>query len=311
MTAPEAEQSTAADPTAARTERHATLGIAFFIATTICFTLLDTTAKVLTDTMPVPQIVWIRFAGHMLLLLPLMIWLSDGRRALRAKRPGLQLLRSLLMVTITIFNFLGLQTLQLAEANAIFFSAPMFIAILAGPILGEWAGPRRWAAILIGFFGVIVITRPGAGNFGWPALYILAASLSYSLYTIATRKLARHDSTLTTLFYTPLVGVVLGAPFALGIWVPPASGMEWALLAGLGVFGGLGHILLVLALKHVPAPVLTPFMYIQLVWMALAGLMVFGDVPDFWTFVGAAIVIASGLYIWFREQRTGAPAKRR
>ncbi|MEM6666548.1 MAG: DMT family transporter, partial [Pseudomonadota bacterium] len=170
-------------------------------------------------------------------------------------------------------------------------------------------GPRRWAAIMIGFVGVLIITRPGTGNVGLPALYVLAAAFIYGIYAILTRKLSGADDPIITFLMTPVAGVFIFAPGALAVWEAPPDMLHWVLLFTIGVFGGIGHGLLILATQNAPAPVLAPFIYIQLVWMAAAGYLIFGDVPDTMTFIGAAIVVVSGVYLWFRERKIAASDK--
>lgn len=278
-------------------------GILFFIAATMCFTGIDTFGKYLMQSLPATQVIWMRFVMHALLMSVVIVAVMGRRTPLRSQRPGLQAVRALFVALSTLFNFLGLRYLQLAEANALFFVAPAFVAILAGPFLGEWAGPRRWAAIAVAFVGVLVIVRPGTGGFNWASLLVLTAALTYALYNISTRAVAGRDDPIVTFALTPFGGVAIFAVPALMAWQAPGDLLSWALLIGLGVFGGVGHGLLLLALRRAPAPILAPFTYIQIVWMTVAGLLVFSDVPEAWTFVGASIVIASGVYLWFRERK--------
>lgn len=298
------EQPSSSASVIRKTEAAPVAGILLLIGTTFLFTGLDTTAKYLSAELPTSQIVWMRFVSHVVLIAPFFFLTEMGRGAWRSNRPGLQLLRSALMVTTTFLNFLAVRYLQLADAVAIFFVAPLIVAALAGPLLNEWAGPRRWAAIVVGFLGVLVITRPGVGGLEWTALFALAAATVFALYTISTRILAGHDSTVTTFFYTPLIGLIGFAPFGIAVWETPPDLFHWLLLFMTGIVGGLGHLLMILAYRRAPAPVLAPFMYIQLIWMTASGILVFGDFPSSWTFIGAAIVVASGLYLWFREQQT-------
>lgn len=285
------------------TPRALAVGIAMMIATTMLFTALDTSAKFLSASLPTTQIVWVRFISHTLILTAAILLLNGGRIPMRSRSWGLQIARSFTMAMTTVLNFLALRTMQLAETNAIFFTAPMFVVMLAGPLLGEWAGPRRWAAVLIGFLGVLVIVQPGTSEIGWPVVYVLGASAIYALYNILTRKLAGRDDPRLIFAMTPVAGTLIFAPFALADWTAPPDLLHWAILIAMGILGGLGHGTLLLALSRAPAPILAPFIYVQLIWMSLAGFLVFGDIPTTATFVGAAIVVASGIYVWFREQR--------
>ena len=222
---------------------------------------------------------------------------------LRTAQPGLQVLRGLMLVSTTIFNFLAFKFLQLDEALAILFSTPFLVAIAAGPLLGEWVGWRRWTAIGVGFLGVLVVIRPGlAGGMQWAALFSVAAAIFYAAYGIATRMVSRTDSSDTTLFYGNLVAVAAMAPLLPFVW-KPLSLVDLGLLVAVGTLGSAGHYLLIAAHRRAPASVLSPFMYTQLVWATTLGYLVFGDVPTQWTLIGGAIVVASGLYLIHRERR--------
>lgn len=194
------------------------------------------------------------------------------------------------------------------QNTSIIFSAPLVIALLAGPILGEWPGARRFAAILVGFAGVLIITRPGSsGGLPVQALLAVAVAVQNATLAIVTRKLAGHDSSETTFFYSTLVGAVLVFPaFFLLPW-PPLDLFLVAMLALVTLFGTLAHWFLVLAHKHAPASVLAPFFYTQILFASLAGFVVFGDVPDHWTIAGALIIAASGLYLLHRERIRQVP----
>ncbi len=170
-------------------------------------------------------------------------------------------------------------------------------------MLGEWVGWRRWTAIGVGFIGVLVVIRPGLGGMQWPALLSVAAAVLYACYSIATRMVMRHDSAQTTLFFANLVGAVLMLLVLPFVWTTPPSLLDLVLLVAVGAFGSLGHFLLILAHHRAPASVLSPYIYTQLVWATALGYLVFANVPSRWTLVGAAIVVASGLYLLYRERK--------
>jgi drug/metabolite transporter (DMT)-like permease len=196
----------------------------------------------------------------------------------------------------------ALRYLQLDQVLAIMFSTPFFVAALSIPILGEYVGPRRWAAICVGFIGVLVVTRPGFGGIHPVAILTLLCALSYAFYSITTRLLLRHDSSETTLFYSNTVGAGIMSLIVPFVWTWPEQWWHFALLMLMGCVGMFGHFLLILAHRLAPASVLSPFIYTQIVWVLLAGYFIFGDIPNQWTLVGAAIVIASGLYLLYRER---------
>lgn len=279
-------------------------GILLMVAAVSTFSLLDTTAKHLVQIYPTGQVVWARYVGHVVLAAALLLPLH-GRGLLVSQRPGLQVLRSLFLFGSTCANFAALQYLQLAQTSSIMFSTPFMVAMLAVPLLGERIGPRRWAAIGIGFFGVLIVIRPGLGLVHWAAGLSLLCALFGALYQITTRKLAGVDRAVTTQFYSALVGAVAITPLVPFVWqTPDLTGT--LLMLCLGAFGGFGHWLLILAHRLAPAPILAPFSYVQLLPMILLGYLVFGDFPDSWTLVGAGVVLASGLYLLYRERRVKA-----
>lgn len=286
------------------TDRRARLtGVGLICGAVFCFTLLDTTAKWLGGRMDIAQVIWARFTGHFLLsLLFVNPWTVPG--LLRTRRPWLQVGRSALLLATTAFNFAALRFLQLDQTAALMFTTPFLIAALAGPMLGEWLDWRRWTAIIVGFSGVLLVTRPGAGGIHPAALFSLMAAVCSALYSITTRMLASHDATETTSFYSSLVGVLAASIPVAWFWTPPSGPSTVAGMIATGAFGWIGHWLLIAAHRHAPAPVLAPFTYSQIVWMTVTGAIVFGDLPSRWTIAGAAVVIVSGLYLLTRERRS-------
>ncbi|MBI1385660.1 MAG: EamA family transporter [Rhizobiales bacterium] len=284
-------------------QRNEPLAISLMLLAVLLFALLDSSVKFIGSSLGVPiaMIMWLRFAGHVALNTA---YLGTHGSMLRPNKPLIQFLRSCCMLGATAFNFAAVQYLQLDQSITIFFLTPLIVASLAGPFLGEWVGWRRLLAILVGFAGVIVVMRPGFGGIHWAVLLSFGATLSYALYSLATRYLAAHDPIETTLFWTPMVGVVATAPFAYASWEWSADPFTWAMLAALGVFGFLGHLMHVKAHRLAPAPVLSPFTYSSLIWMVILGYLLFGDLPDAWTLTGGAIVIGSGLYLFYRERQT-------
>jgi drug/metabolite transporter (DMT)-like permease len=279
-------------------------GIGLMCGAVLSFAFLDATAKYLNGYMDTLQVVWARYTGAF--VLALIIFNPVSRPGLmRTSRPVLQLVRSAMLLGSTIANFIAFRYLQLDQALAILFSTPFMVAILAGPLLGEWIGWRRWIAILVGFAGVLLVTRPGVGDMHWAALYSVASAVFYALYIVATRVLSRSDSSDTTLFYSNLVGAVAMLPVMPFVWKTPDDPFIIFLMVVFGVFGSFGHYLLIVAHRLAPASVLAPFMYTQLVWATGFGYFVFGDVPNRWTLAGAAVVVASGLYLLHRERVRG------
>lgn len=275
--------------------------IALMCGAVLCFAGLDASAKWASREAHPLLTTWFRYAASVALVgVFLNGWTHP--RLLHSNRFALQAARSVLLCVSTLLNFLALQHLQLTQTISIQFAMPLLVTLLAGPILGEWAGPRRLAAVLVGFCGVLVITRPFSGSLHPAMLLSIANTVLYAIFAIVTRILAAHDSTATTLTYSGLAGVLILTPVLPLVWTTPSSPLMWAVLIGTGFFGAVGHGLLILAHARAPAPALSPFIYTQIVWMTLLGYLLFGDMPDLWTFVGAAIVIASGLYLLFRER---------
>jgi len=294
---------TATAPLSARASRQRgrLIGIALMCLALLCFSGLDATAKWVNRSVDPLVTVWARYVSAAgLTFIFINPWTKPG--AVATRRLPLQLARSFLLFLSTICNFVALQYLQLVEALSIVFSTPLIVTLLAGPILGERIGMQRLIAVCVGFIGVLVVARPGLGTMHPAALLSLTGAVAYAFYGITTRMLASTDSSATTIIYSSLAGIVLMTPLLPWVWTTPSSPLTWALLMMTGFFGAVGHWLLVLAYARAPAVILSPFIYSQIVWMLALGYIVFGDWPDPWTFAGAGIVIASGLYLLYREQ---------
>jgi drug/metabolite transporter (DMT)-like permease len=277
-------------------------GILLVLAAMVFFTSADAVSKWLTRTLPPVEIAWIRYVVFLsLALLPLAWRGRRGRALLRARAPGLQVLRGLAMLGSALFFLSAIAVMPLAEATAINFISPAFITALSIPLLGEVVGRRRWAAVGVGLLGMLIIVRPGAGVFEAEVLLPILGSASWAFAVVSTRKMGGIDRPETTLIWSAAVGLlVLTAmlPFA---FVPPTAG-EVGLAVVVGVLSTGGHWLVVLAYRLAPASVLAPFAYVQLIFSTLLGLLVFGELPDGWTYLGAAVIAASGLYTAHRER---------
>jgi drug/metabolite transporter (DMT)-like permease len=283
-------------------------GIALMCAAVVLFACNDAVAKYLNGFMPTVQVVWARYIAAFVLAL----FMSNpiGRpQIMRTARPWLQLGRSTLLLASTALNFFALRYLQLDQAIAIIFSTPFIVAALGGPILGEWIKWRRWAAIIVGFCGVLLVARPGAGGIHPAALLSAMGAVCYAVYSISTRILARSDSNETTNFYSNLVGAVLASVAVPFVWTPQSDPAIIIMMCAMGLFSGLGHYLLIIGHRLAPASVLAPFIYTEIVWMIGLGYLVFGDVPNSWTLGGVAVVTASGLYLLYRERVAGVQGR--
>jgi len=284
-------------------EDRQSLGIGLVIMAVIFFTALDSCAKYLvTVGIPSQQLVFARYGVHLVLVLAVLLPLQ-GAALMRTKRPGQEVVRALMLLMATASNFVAVLYLPLTTTSAITFAMPLVLCILSVPLLGERVGWRRWAAVIVGLVGVLIIIQPGGAAFHWAMLLSLTAAVTTALYNVFNRKLAGIDSPNTQMFYMGVVSTVCIAPFAFGNWVWPEGGLQWTLFMMMGVFGGIGHLMLTTAHRMAEASVLAPFNYTQIIFMTLSSVVIFGDVPDVWIYVGAPIVVGSGLYIWLRERR--------
>jgi drug/metabolite transporter (DMT)-like permease len=288
-----------ADPVAARRMR--LLAIALIVGAMGLFAVLDTTAKYLSAYESALQITWLRYVFHAVFVaIILNPWTAPG--VWRTKKPGLQILRSVLLTGTSVFNFSAVTYLQLDQAVAIAFVTPLLVALLSGPIIGEWVSRRNLIVILVGLSGVLLVTKPGFGDFHFAYLLALGNALCMAFYSIATRFVTAYDSAKTSIAITSVFGSLALAPIMPFVWHWPDNAWIWGLHIFTGALGGFGHFLLILAHARAPAPVLAPFIYIELLFMILTGWLVFSDVPDGWTLAGAGVVIAAGVYLLTRER---------
>ncbi|MFN0263083.1 DMT family transporter [Tepidamorphus sp. 3E244] len=286
---------------AERRERLRAIGM--MMVALLCFACLDATAKYLSAYFAAVQIIFCRYLSHLVLVVGSTRPSNYADQLWHTNRRGMQFLRALFMLGATTFNFIAVRHLQLSETMSIFFATPFVVALLSGPVLGEWVGPRRLAAICVGFLGVLIVMRPGLGGLPWQVVYSVLAMLSYACYGITTRILAPTEKSSTAQFYAALTGTLAYLPFVWGYWQQPETWMLAFLLALLGVIGWAGHQFMITAHRYAPAAILSPFIYTELIWMIGLGFILFGDVPTAWTLLGASVVIASGLYLLWRERK--------
>jgi len=274
---------------------HPLRGVLLIMLAVFMFSSMDTLAKHMLkrEAYPISPLIFARYGVHLLFMIALLAP-RMGLNLVRTQRPGLQVLRGLLLVGSTGFFYLSLTYLPLAEAAAISFVGPVLVAALSGPLLREHIGRRQWTAIGFGFLGVLIIVRPGGGVFTWHAVFPLICALLFALYQVLTRKLAGRENALTTLFFTALVGALLTAlplPFT---WQTPTA-LQLAFMIGIGTLGGLGHFLLIRAVEHASPAALAPFVYTQLVWSTLLAYLAFGEFPDSGSLIGMLVIVAGGL----------------
>ena len=280
--------------------KHRRIGIALVTLTTLMFAALDASAKWLVLTLPVMQVVWMRFLTHTLFSIAVFAPSLKGD-LLRWRHPRLQLLRGMMLASMTGLNFWALQYLQLAETGAMQFSVPILIALLSSWWLGERLDAKRWLAIAVGFAGVLIIIRPGSQGFH-PAILLSALNAAlYALFNIMTRYLASSENPATTQMTSAVVATLILTPVALWQWQQPTTVLEWFVMALAGLCGGIGHYFVAVAHRYASAAVLGPFLYQQILYMTVLGWLVFDQVPDFAVVIGAMVVVASGLYLLWRE----------
>jgi drug/metabolite transporter (DMT)-like permease len=274
--------------------------ILLFVAGVSMFGVMDGLGKLLATDFPLLQLVWARSAFAVPVILATTApagWLS----LLRCERPLLQAARGLLPLLASAAVLLGLRLMPLADATAITFAAPLFVVALSAPILRERVGTAAWVGVGLGFLGVLIVVRPGAGSIAWAALLPLATAFLFGLYQVLTRLASRGDPPATTLAWTILTGFLLTTPLLPLGWAN-GSVAGWLLLILSGLLFGVGQLLLIRALAAAPAAILTPFTYAQIVAAVLFGMVVLGELPGPWTLAGTALIVLAGLYVLRRAR---------
>lgn len=276
-------------------------GIIFMLTALAFFSILDTTAKYLMTDLPPLQVVAFRYlVACVLIIFYLQPW--KNREVLTSKKPVMQILRSIVLLFSTAINFIALQYLQLDQTMAIIFTTPFIVAILAGPMLGEWIGKYRIIAICVGFIGVLIITNPFSKSLHWAMLFSFSGAFLYAYYNISTRILSKFDSTEVTLFHSHIWSTTIVVLGTFPLWVMPTRVSTYFLLLLLGTVGAIGHLFMIKAHRLTPASTLSPFIYLQMPIMIGLGFFVFGQLPALNTLIGSSIIIASGLYMLYRER---------
>lgn len=286
-----------ANPSTDRVLR-AILAILFSVS---CFSVLNAISKTLTQHYPVAEVVWARYFvafGFMLVMfLP-----RSGLNLFRWHNVGSQIIRGLLLFASSFLYFHGLVHMPLATAASISLCSPLIVTALSARFLGEPVGTKRWIAVMVGFAGALIVVRPGSASFNWYALLIVASTTSSALYQLYSRRYGQTERPDASANMATIVGTVAAAPFLPFEWVTPVFGWDLVLFLGLGAMAAIGHYFLTIAYSQAPAAVVAPFNYTQLVGAALLGYLVFDNIPDFWTWVGAAVIVCSGLYIGHQER---------
>lgn len=280
-------------------------GIGLAVLAVGCFTVLDTTTKLVVASVPVVMALWFRYAFQ---AIATTLWVlpRHGLSVLRTRQPGFHLLRGMLLMVTSALAFFSLQFIPIAEFTSIVLLSPLMITLLAGTLLGESVSRLRWALVMGAFAGTLVILRPGGDAFGWTMLLPLALAVTNALFQLLTSKLSQTENPLALQFYTGWTGTLIiscALPF---FWQALPSAMLWGQLAFMGLMGTVGHLFLILASQRAPASTLTPYFYVQIGFAMVAGWLVFERVPDAVSLAGIAMIAvcgAAGAWLTVRERR--------
>jgi drug/metabolite transporter (DMT)-like permease len=279
-----------------RQARERLIGIVLVILSAMIFACVDGFSKMLGETNAVAQIVWARYA----LAFPILLVTTPPANLsvlFRTHRPGLQVLRGLAPIFVSVGMVLGVHYLPLAEATVILFAAPFLVAALSVPLLGERVHASTWIAVAIGFAAVLIVARPGVSELSAYALFPLMGAVFYAALQLITRQLAMAgERAETTLAWTLLTGIVVSSPFVVYFW-QPLDARGWALMFGVGISFGAAQLMMIRGFEHAPAALLAPLSYVQIVSATIFSVAVFHDVPDVWTLLGIVMIIASGIYV--------------
>ena len=279
------------------------LGIFLMVITTIVFASQDGLSKYLATEYNVYMVVMIRYWFFAAFIMTISSRKPGGvKQVAKTKTPLLQIFRSLLLVAEMCVTILAFTLLGLAETHAIFASYPLIIAMLSGPILGEHVGWRRWLAICVGFFGILIILNPGNGIFSPYALVPLAGAILFALYGLLTRYAGQYDNSSTSFFWTGIIGCIAMTAIGLNFW-DPVSQADWGIMLILSASGMLGHFLLIKCYEVAEASAVQPFAYLQLIWASIIGIIIFGEQITTNVFIGACIIVGAGLFTLWRERK--------
>ena len=273
--------------------------IIFNLLAWVMLPIMDGFAKYLSAELPVLQITWARYFFTVVFTFPLMLFFFK-KYLVWTDKPKLQLIRGLILLTANISFFYSISVISLPKALTLAFVAPLVVTAFSPFFLGKSVGYRRWAAVIIGFIGSLVVIRPGFLEINLASLAALGTGIMYGFYLIITRKLSSSDNPLLTLLLTGVVGAIIATTFMPFVWVSPTFN-QWSIMAAIGLFACIGHLFIILSLKYADASKLAPFSYFEIVTNIIIAYYFFGDFPDSWTFSGLFIIVFSGIYISRRE----------
>ena len=271
-------------------------GVLLMIAGVSLIATMDLVVKLASENLSLVQFPWGRFTVQMIVLLAL-AFPAGILACVRSTIRRIHLFRALVLLGGNLAFMAALRYLPLAEANVIGFLSPLILTALAYPVLGEPVGVRRALAVVAGFAGVLIVIRPGSDIFGWAALLPLAMALCAATYHVMTPVVRRVEDPAISLYFLSIIAVVTTSALVPWSWTPPQL-VEWAFLVSIGLLSAGGHVLMIRALESTPASTLAPFFYCHLIWALIFGHFFFGEFPDLATMAGAALVVASGLYVY-------------
>ncbi len=285
------------------TKQNERLGILLMIITTIVFASQDGLSKYLATEYNVYMVVMIRYWFFAAFVISMSSRRTGGiKRVAKTKSPILQIFRSVILVAEMCITILAFTLLGLAETHAIFASYPLIIAMLSGPILGEYVGWRRWLAISVGFIGILIILNPGNGIFSPYALVPLAGAILFAIYGLLTRYVGQYDDSSTSFYWTGVVGSIAMTVIGLNFW-DPVSRSDWSVMLLLSASGVVGHYLLIKCYEVAEASAIQPFAYLQLIWASMIGIIIFGEQITTNVLIGACIIVGAGLFTLWRERK--------
>ncbi len=286
------------------TSKNRQIGILIASISTIFFATLDASGKWLIQTLPLMEVVWLRFFIHSLIS-GIFLGPRYGWAIFKVSNHKLQFIRVLLMIAMTALNFAALQYLQLAQTGAVHFSVPIMIAVISSWWFKDHLPLKNWVAIFFGFIGVLIILNPLSHDFH-PAMFLaLTNAVIYAIFNLITRKVAATDHPAATQLMSALGPTIILLPVVFFDWKNPSTGLDWLAVFAMGAGGFLGHFCLALSYRYAKANVLSPFFYQQIIYMTFFGWLIFNQVPDMSVIIGAIVVILSGLYLLLQEIKTG------
>ena len=284
------------------------LGVLYMCAACALFPIMNGLVKLLTTVYEPTQVVWFRVTLHLILVT--LVFAPRLRLGLfRTRRIGAQFVSSVSMLLSTLLFFSAVRSIGVAEAISVSFVGPVLVVLLAWPMLGERITALGFAAVILGFAGVLVVIRPGSGVFQWASLLLVGSAAAYALYQIVIRRLGTTDHPATTIFYSVLLGAILMSALLPFVWKTPVGVRDWLLLCSLGAFGGLGHYCVAKAATFAPANLIAPLNYTQMIGSVIVGYLMFAEVPDLYTWLGTALIVGAGLLAGWQSRRKKGDAR--